>query len=658
MSEEYQEMFEEETREQIEKMNENLLALEDDPKDIELIEEIYRASHTLKGMAGTMGYDGIQKISHRMEELFDKLKGEGGKVEEELFDLLFECVDTIEILASGEDEDYGHLVNELNELIEGGEVTKEEGSTEEEVEVEESEEIEEIDVPDEVQEKLKEKAEEEISLGILEVSQEEKLPAVRGMEVQEKLDFECEMFYPDPDEVDPQHNQFYIVTEEEIEEKDLDKTAGLTIEVRRGAGEGLLKQKKGVEKPEKEEETEEKKEKKKKKEKKISTSDKIKVDLEDIEHIMNLVSELVISKGTLEDLSRSLESDRLSNVTGRIDRISSELRESVLDMKMTEVKTVFRRFPRMVRDLAKENNKKVDFEMQGEEIELDRTILDRITDPLVHLLRNAIDHGIEPVEEREKKGKPKKGKIKLAATQKEENVVIEVSDDGRGLNKEKIKEKAIDNDLIDEEEAEEISDEDLYMFIFNSHFSTKDEVTKVSGRGVGMEVVKKTMDSLGGEVNVESEIDEGTTIRLTLPPSVAIVQAFLIKVGDGTYAVPLEDVVETAQVDLEQIEKIKGNDFVKIRDEYLPLIYLQEEFEGYPASSIKEEKEKLKVSIVSKEGKTAGLVIDDVLTEKEIVIKPLPEHLQGLGGFMGATILGDGTIAMILDTLHWIKTTS
>ncbi len=159
MSEEYQEMFEEETREQIEKMNENLLALEDDPKDIELIEEIYRASHTLKGMAGTMGYDGIQKISHRMEELFDKLKGEGGKVEEELFDLLFECVDTIEILASGEDEDYGHLVNELNELIEGGEVTKEEGSTEEEVEVEESEEIEEIDVPDEVQEKLKEKDE-------------------------------------------------------------------------------------------------------------------------------------------------------------------------------------------------------------------------------------------------------------------------------------------------------------------------------------------------------------------------------------------------------------------------------------------------------------------------------------------------------------------
>lgn len=648
MSEEYQEMFEEETREQIEKMNENLLSLEEDPSDLDLIEEVYRASHTLKGMAGTMGYDGIQKISHRMEELFDKLKSEDSKVEEKLFDLLFECVDTIEVLAGGEDIDHSHLIEELDQAIQsekgGGkkdvqEETEEPSKTEVKVEVE---------LPDEIKELLKDKSK-ELSLGLITVSKEEKLPAIRGMEVKEKIDFEYETFFPDPEEVDPSHNKFYLVTEKDIDEDDLDKTAGLSVEVRRDEGKNLLTK-------EKQSEEEEKKEKKKgKKERKIKTSDKIKVDLEDIEHIMNLVSELVISKGSLEDISRSVESDRLSNVTSRIDRISGDLRESVLDMKMTEVKTVFRRFPRMVRDLAKENDKKVDFEMEGEEIELDRTILDRITDPMVHLLRNAIDHGIEPVEERKEKGKTPEGKIKLAAKQKEENVVIEVSDDGRGLDKESIKEKAMDRGLLDEEEAGEISDEELYMFIFNSHFSTKDEVTKVSGRGVGMEVVKKTMDSLGGEVSIESEKGEGTSIKLTLPPSVAIVQAFLIEVENGTYAIPLEDVVETAQVEPKSIEEIKGEDFIRIRDEYLPLIYLPEEFEDTEAETLKNREEKLTVSIISKEGKTAGLVIDNVLTEKEIVIKPLPEHLQGLGGFMGATILGDGTIAMILDTLHWVE---
>ncbi len=645
MSEEYQEMFEEETREQIEKMNETLLSLEDDPNDLDLIEEIYRASHTLKGMAGTMGYEGIQKISHRMEELFDKLKNENSKVEKNLFDLLFECVDTIEILAKGEKIDYSHLIEELDKSIQS---EKKDSKKEEQDETEDLSDTEmKIYLPKKIKGLLKEQSK-EVTLAIITVSEEEKLPSVRGMEVKEKIDFDYNIFHPDPEKVDPSHNQFYLITEKEIDKSDLDKTAGLTIEVKRDKGSKLLTKKK--EKTQKEDENV-----KSKKERKIKTSDKIKVDLKDIEHIMNLVSELVISKGSLEDISRTTESDRLSNVTSRIDRISGDLRESVLDMKMTEVRTVFRRFPRMVRDLAKDNNKKVNFEMIGEEIELDRSILDRITDPMVHLLRNAIDHGIEPVEERKEKGKSPEGKIKLAAKQKEENVVIEVSDDGRGLDKEKIKLKAIERELLDEDEVDEISDEELYMLIFNSHFSTKDEVTQVSGRGVGMEVVKKTMDSLGGEVNVKSEKNEGTSIRLTLPPSVAIVQAFLIKVRGGTYALPLEDVVETAQVDPENIEKIKGDDFMRIRENYLPLIYLPNEFEDIDTKKIKENEEKLTVSIISKEGKTAGLVIDEVLTEKEIVIKPLPEHLQGLGGFMGATILGDGTIAMILDTLHWVE---
>ncbi|MEF8835475.1 MAG: chemotaxis protein CheA [Candidatus Thermoplasmatota archaeon] len=641
MSEDFQEMFEEETREQIEKMNENLLSLEEDPTDLELIEEIYRASHTLKGMAGTMGYQGIQKISHRMEELFDDLKNEGAKVDERLFELLFECVDTIEILSTGEEEDYQYLIDELDDVISDKE-------DDEETEIDRTDLIKNTTLPERIKESLHRLSEKELTLGMIKVSEDEELPAVRGVELREKLDFEYELFWPDPEDVDSDRDKFFVVTEEELKKKDLDRTTGLTIEIKRDEGKKLVKEKEDM-KAEKKEDN---------KERKITTSDKLKVDLEDIEHVMNLISELVISKGSLEDLSSSLDSDRLSSVTNRVDRISGELRESVLDLKMTEVKSVFRRFPRMVRDIAKEKDKKVNFEMKGEDIELDRTILERITDPLVHLLRNAVDHGIEPIEERKEKGKPPEGKIKLAATQKEENVLIEISDDGRGLDEEKIKEKAFERGLIDEEEIEEIPEEDLYMLVFNSHFTTKDEVTEVSGRGVGMEVVKETMDSLGGEVSIRSEKGEGTTIKLTLPPSVAIVQAFLIQVGDGTYAVSLEDIVETAQVKIEDIEKIKGKDFISLRDKYIPLIYLREKFDDVSPDSIKNEKEKLTVTIVSKEGETAGFVIDEVLTEKEIVIKPLPENLQNMGGFMGATILGDGTIAMILDTLYWIETTA
>jgi len=640
MSEKYQEMFEEETAEEIEKMNENLLSLEDDPTDLDRIEEIYRASHTLKGMAGTMGYEGIQKISHRMEELFDDLKREGEKVNDHLFELLFECVDTIEILAMGEDKDYGHLIEELDKVIS-------ENNINEDIEINrtEHESIKKTEFPEEIKECLQRLSEKKLTLGIIKISEDEKLPAVRAIELKEKLDFEYELFYPDPEEVDADHNKFFFITDEELDEEDLNKTTGLTIDIRRDEGRKLLEEGKSTN----EEDS---------RKRKIATSDKLKVDLKDIENVMNLISELVISKGSLEDLSRTLDSDRLSNITNRIDRISSDLRESVLDLKMTEVRSVFRRFPRMVRDIAKEKDKKVNFEMDGEDIELDRTILERITDPLVHLLRNAIDHGIEPVEERKEKGKTEEGKIKLSASQKEENVVIEVSDDGRGLDKDKIKEKAMERSLLDEEEIEEIPEDDLYMFVFNSHFSTKDEVTEVSGRGVGMEVVKETMDSLGGEVNITSEKDEGTTVKLTLPPSVAIVQAFLVRVGEGTYAISLEDVVETAQVKKEDIEKIKGKDFISLRDKYIPLIYLKEKFEDVSPEAIKKDKEKLTVTIVSNEGETAGFVIDDIVTEKEIVIKPLPENLQDMGGFRGATILGDGTIAMILDTLHWIKTTS
>ncbi len=643
MNEEYQEMFMEETKESIETMNENLLALENDPTNLDLIEEIYRASHTLKGMAGTMGYEGIQKLSHRMEELFDKIKEEKGKIHESWFDLLFESVDTIEILSEGEEIDHKDLVKRLDEVIEG-----------DHEEVEKDVKGSKTQIPDEVKQVLEDLGEEEATLAVVEVSEEEKLPALRGMEVKQKIDMDYEIFFPDPEESDPEHNVFYMITKEEAEKKDLDKTASIDIQIFRNESSKILE---NIEKDldekrkEKEEEKQKKKQKKKKKRKtSIQPSDKIKVDLEDIEKVMNLVSELVISKGTLEDLDTSIKSKRLSSVTTRIDRISGELRESVLDMKMTEVKTVFRRFPRMVRDLAKENDKKINFEMEGEEIELDRTVLERITDPLVHLLRNAVDHGIEPIEERKEKGKTPTGTIKLAATQKEENVVIEISDDGSGLDLEKIKEKAIEKGLATEEELEEMSDEDIYMFIFNSHFSTKDQVTKVSGRGVGMEVVKKTMDSLGGEVSVESTIDEGTTFRMTLPPSVAIVQAFLIEIGEGTYAIPLEDVVETTQVRRDELEQIKGNDFIRLRDNYIPLVYLEEHFDGNKV----DDQEKLTVSVVNKEDKTAGFVIDEVITEKEIVIKPMPKHLQGLGGFMGATILGDGTIAMILDSLHWI----
>ncbi len=689
MTEDYEQMFQEETREHINSMNENLLTLEEDPQDEDAIEEVYRSSHTLKGMAATMGYKGIEKISHRMEELFDIIKKGEASVNEALFDILFECVDSIELLSSGEETDVEYLVEKLDSVIEVR------SQPEKKVSMVERE------LPEEVGKTLKEIEEEEVRLFIIKVSEEQRLPSLRGLELKEKIDFDHHLFYPDPDEVETDQDVFYLITSTEVDKEDVEKTSMIDIDMMEGRPKEILgggvslegekteeesvnKESEGFEGPveeeveektveerkteeEVEEKTEEdseegseesegeKKPKKKSSRKKdtIKTSDKIKVDLDEIEHVMNLISELVIAKGSLEDMATKIESQRFSSLTKRVDRITGELRGSVLDMKMTEVRTVFRRFPRMVRDIAKENDKEVDFEMEGEDIELDRTVLERITDPLVHLLRNAIDHGIEPVEERKEKGKPKTGKIELSATQREENAVIEISDDGRGIDPEKIKQKCIEKGLLTEEEAEELDQEELYRFIFSPHFTTQEEVTKVSGRGVGLDVVKKTMDALGGDVRVHSTLGEGTTFQLTLPPSVSIVSAFLVGVGEGTYAIPLEDVVETTKVDKEQIEDIGGSDFVRIRDEYLPLVYLKEEFENEDVDA-----ETLKVVVVNKEDKVAGLVIDEVKDEKEVVIKPLPKKLQGLGGFMGATILGDGTIAMIIDSLHWIESTS
>lgn len=642
MDDEFQELFEEETREQITKMNETLLSLEEDPTDLILIEEIYRRSHTLKGMAGTMGYETIQKISHCMEEMFDDLKTRGSSVDDQLFELLFECVDAIEALSSGEEGDFQHLIDKLEDIISGdktgsGPVIV---STGDEWTFRLTEEITSV---------LEKNMDEDITLVKLTISEVEELPALRAMLLKEDIAFEYECFSPEPESVDPHQREFLIITRTVLDDTVFGKMKGFAIDIQRDKGRNILelmtKKKKEdpgvVKKPPK-------------KEKKIELSNKIKVDLNDLEYAMNLVSEMVVCKGTLEDIAQTIDSSRLITLTYRLGTLTSELRESVIDMKMEAVKGVFARFPRMVRDIAKDNGKKVNFTMEGEEIELDRTVLDRIIDPLVHILRNSVDHGLESVEERVEKGKPPEGNLKLVASQRGEEVVISISDDGRGLDREKIRRKAVERGLL-EPDAEEIPDDELFMFIFHDHFSTRDKVTNISGRGVGMSVVKNTMDTLGGDVNVISKKDEGTVIELILPPSVSIVQALLVSVADGTYAVPLDDLVETSRISLDNIEAIQKKDYIRLREEYIPLIYLGERFTGIDRDDLKGELNKLTVLIISKDKKIFGLVVDSVLSKKEIVIKPLPNNLQGMGGFSGVSILGDGSMAMILEPSHWIS---
>ncbi|ACV24459.1 chemotaxis protein CheA [Methanocaldococcus fervens] len=383
-----------------------------------------------------------------------------------------------------------------------------------------------------------------------------------------------------------------------------------------------------------------------KKEKKKSTQT-IRINIEKLDKLMNLVGELVITRANFSQIANKYQLKELNNAINRLSMLINELQEEVMAMRMVPVAYVFNRFPRMVRDTAKALGKEVEFIMEGTDIELDRTVLDELAEPLVHLIRNALDHGIEPPEEREKMGKPRKGTLKLIAQRERDHVNIIVEDDGRGIDPDKIRKKAVEKGLISEEEAKKLSDHEAINLIFLPGFSTAEKVSEVSGRGVGMDVVKTKIESLGGSVVVYSEKGKGTRVVLKLPLTMSIITALLLKLADQVYAIPITSVLDVTVVNRKDVKNIEGTYSIIYRDEIIPVIWLKD-FLGMSHLQDKNKEELTIVVIERSEGKI-GVVVDEVVGREDIVVKTLTGILKNIPGLAGATILGDGRVALILD---------
>lgn len=382
-----------------------------------------------------------------------------------------------------------------------------------------------------------------------------------------------------------------------------------------------------------------------KKEEKKSTQT-IRINIEKLDKLMNLVGELVITRANFSQIANKYQLKELNNAINRLSMLINELQEEVMAMRMIPVAYVFNRFPRMVRDLAKALGKEVEFIMEGTDIELDRTVLDELAEPLVHLIRNALDHGIEPPEEREKLGKPRKGTLKLIAERERDHVNIIVEDDGKGIDPDVIRKKAVERGIISEEEAKKLSDHEAINLIFMPGFSTAEKVSDVSGRGVGMDVVKTKIESLGGTVVVYSEKGKGTRVVLKLPLTMAIITALLMKLDDQVYAIPITSVLDVTMINRKDIKNIEGTNAIIYRDEIIPVIWLKD-FLGMPY--IQEKGDELNIVVIERSGGKLGVVVDEVIGREDIVVKSLTGILKNIPGLAGATILGDGRVALILD---------
>ena len=379
----------------------------------------------------------------------------------------------------------------------------------------------------------------------------------------------------------------------------------------------------------------------------FEVSSTVRVDIKKLDNLMNMIGELLINKTRLQSLN--IQHDDFKEVLPQLDRVTMELHHTVMQIRMEPVGVMFNRFPRMIRDLSKEENKEINFLMEGEDTELDRSIIDELGDPMTHLLRNAVDHGIEKTEERAKKGKDREGTLSLRAYQKGSEIIIEVEDDGAGIKKEKLVQKAIDKGLTSTEEVEEMEESEKLELIFHPGLSTSDEVSDVSGRGVGMDVVKKTIEGLDGQISIDSQPDEGTKFTISLPLTLAITEALMVKINREVFAIPLNNIQETLMVKTEDIKQVKGKEVITRRDQTVPLLDSRESLNLDTEYRLYRDKREFPAVLIQSGDSLFGLIVDEMLQQQEIVIKSLGDYLDNVENISGATIIGDGEVALILD---------
>ncbi len=690
----YLEIFIDETAEHIQSLSDNIMALENEPEDHDVINEIFRAAHSLKGMAGTMGFKRMQHLTHDMENVFQEVRNDKIKVNGDIIDVLFQCLDAIEgylnIIKETSDEgtnDNEGIIAALNGILNGtaAPAPKKEKSSEAPAEPADSDHRKKylhMDLSENDHETVKNAEESgKVIFGFTVYVQKEcLLKAARAFLVFKAVEEFGEIlaYHPSAQDIEDEKFDldfsFLVAADDEGVEKFL-TSAKAVSEIEEVIGE-QLKYETLVETGQKISEPEEKtavaeqstpaasapaKEEQPKAANTAAAKGKpvnkpvanrtVRVDIEKLDALMNQVSELIIAKNSLVSISSSDSGDGTQSQSFRdqieyLERITTSLHESVMKARMVPIESVVAKFPRMIRDLSRKLDKKMELYMSGEDTELDRTVVDQIGDPLQHLLRNSADHGLESAELRKERGKPEVGSINLKAYQEGNNVVIEVGDDGNGIDTENVKRKAIERGIVTAEQAENLSQKEIIDFLFMPSFSMAKKITDVSGRGVGLDVVKSNIETLGGDVEVKSKLGEGSTFIVRLPLTLAIIQALLVEVHNELFAIALGSIITIEDVPVSEIKYVQAEEVINLRGNVIPLIRLNqildiEEPEVAPES--------LTVVIVNKGEKQAGLVVDNLLGQQEIVIKSLGKFISNSKIISGATILGDGEIALILD---------
>lgn len=687
----YLEIFIDESSEHIQTLSDCIMALEQEPDNKDTINEVFRAAHSLKGMAGTMGFKRMQRLTHDMENVFQEVRSDKIKVDSAMIDLLFKCLDAIDSYVEnikatsdeGTDENEA-IIKELNDFIQ-----KEEGETTEQAQPEKPAEEEHnagtsdggnddkfssIEVTDSEKKAIDEAKEagQKIYGMTVYIQKECLLKAARAFLVFRAVEEFGQILVYRPSSQDIEDEKFeldfsfLVASNEDIEKiqsaasnvSEIEKVVGKEVSEFHLEGEETTVQEKEqtAAAPAKEEEkkpaSEPKKAapaKKKAAVGKPATSRTVRVDIEKLDLLMNQVSELIIAKNSLVAISSSDGSDNTQSFHDQIEyleRITTNLHESVMKVRMVPIENVTQKYPRMIRDLSRTLNKKMNLVITGEDTELDRTVVDQIGDPLQHLLRNSADHGLEPNDVRVERGKPEIGTIFLNAYQEGNNVVIKVGDDGNGINTEAVKQKAIERGLVSPEQAENLSQKEIINFLFMPSFSMAKKITDISGRGVGLDVVKSGIEQLGGDVEVSTELGKGTTFTVRLPLTLAIIQALMVEIRDEKYAIALGSISNIEDIPVEDIKYVQAKEVIHLRGSVIPIVRLDQMLDIEPKE---EEPDHLTVVIVQKGDQQAGLVVDNLIGQQEIVIKSLGKYINGNKLISGATILGDGDVALILD---------
>ena len=685
----YMSMFMEESREHLQALNKCLLELEGDSENTSILSEIFRSAHTLKGMSATMGFTIIAELTHEMENVLDLLRKETLKCDERIIDLLFRCVDTLDSLVesalnSEESEDISPLVNELKTIVAGGEVapTASGSAKPEKIEaVVAVEPVTHIELNETDKSIISAAEQQGLSALHVHVALDKKcmLKAARAYMVMTCLEDFGEVIktVPASEEIEKENfeTSFDILVLTTKDEDDLKKrllnisevvvvnieklpdlTVGSVLQPvvpNQSSVPAATKLQAGAVAN-----------KKSGDDHKSKSVQSVRVDIDKLDTLLNIVGEIVINKTRLTQIGIMHKLSDLIETMEQMDRVTTELQTIVMKIRMVPVGQVFNRFPRMVRDISKELNKEINLTIEGEETELDRTVIDEIGDPLMHLLRNSVDHGVESAEDRKAAGKNPTGEVKLTASHEGNNVVIDIEDDGKGINSEFIKKKAIEKGVITQQEADKMDDNEAVRIIFAPGFSTASTVTDISGRGVGMDVVRTKIEALGGSVDVESRVGMGSKFKIRLPLTLAIIQALLIKVANETYAIPLGSIDSTINIRPADISTVQNKEVFLLRGQIIPVLRLCNTLsiprkpEDIVVKTIEgeTEDEELYVVIVHMGEQKAGIIVDTLIGQHDIVIKSLGKLMTNINVIAGATVLGDGSVALILDVGNLLQT--